>query len=203
MGFPFHKNPDKQLVHYTVEAIIEGLRSSDGAVLEYVYRMYFPSIRFFVIRNSGSDEDAQDVFQEAMILIYKKIKRDDLELTCAFKSYLYSVCRLLWLQQLDNRQIKLTTLTENEVYIKIDDQIEQEYKEQERYRLYQKHFKTLKPECQEILKLVLRKVPLKEMARIMNVRSEHFLKKKKYECKDMLIKRIQNDLNFKYLKDEW
>ena len=191
------------MVHYTVEAIIEGIRSSDASILEFVYRKYFSTIRFFVIKNSGTDEDAQDIFQEAMILIYKRIKKDTLELSCAFRTYLYSVCRLLWLQQLNKRQVKVTSLSENEVYINLDDQVEQQYKEQERYRLYQKHFKTLKPECQEILRLSLKRVPLKEIARLMNFSSEKYLKKKKYECKEMLIKRIQNDLNFKDLRDEW
>lgn len=203
MGLPFHKDQDQQLVHYTVEAIIEGIRSNDGVVLEFVYRKYFPTIRFFVIKNSGSDEDAQDIFQEAMILIYKRIKSDSLELTCAFSTYLYSVCRLLWLRQLEKRQVKVTRLSENEVHINLDDQVELQYREQERYRLYQKHFKTLRPECQEILRLSLKKVPLKEIARRMNISSEKYLKKRKYECKEMLIKRIQNDLNFKDLKDEW
>lgn len=191
------------MVHYTVEAIIDGLKTSDNVVLEYVYRKYFPVVRFFVIKNSGTDEDAQDIFQEALILIYRRLKEESLNLTCAFKTYLYSVCRILWLRQLEKRKIKTDGLVDNQVFVHLEEQVEDQAKEQERFRLYQKHFGTLRKDCQEILQLFLKKVPLKEIAKMVNISSEKYLKKRKYECKEMLIKRIQNDPTFKQLKNEW
>ena len=73
--------------------------------------------------------------------------------------------------------------------------------EQERYKLYQKHFQTLHMDCQTILTMFLEKVPLRDIAKKMNIKSEKYLKKRKYQCKEILVKRIQNDANFKRLKD--
>lgn len=189
------------MIHYTVEALLEGLRTSNNEVLSFIYRKYFPEIRFFVIKNSGSDEDAQDVFQESIIIIYKKLRDDVLDLTCSFKTYLYSVCRIVWLKQLEKRKNKSDNFSDNQVFVDLQDGVDEMAEEQERFKLYQKHFQTLHIDCQTILKLFLEKVPLREIASRMNIKSEKYLKKRKYQCKEILVKRIQNDPNFKRLKD--
>ncbi|MCX6223200.1 MAG: sigma-70 family RNA polymerase sigma factor [Bacteroidia bacterium] len=191
------------MVHYTVEAILEGLKTSDSNVLEYVYKKYFPIVRFFVIKNSGTDEDAKDVFQEAIILIFKRLKDESLDLTCAFKTYLYSVCRILWLRQLEKRKVRNKVVADDQVFIHLDEDIEGLAAEQEQFRIYQKHFQLLHKDCQEILQLFLKKVPLKEIARMMNIKSDKYLKKRKYDCKEALIKRIQNDPEYKRVRNEY
>lgn len=190
------------MIHYTVEAILEGLKTNDNEVLNFIYRKYFPEIRFFVIKNSGSDEDAQDVFQEAIIIIYKKLRDGVLDLTCSFKTYLYSVCRIVWLKQLDKRKLKTDGFSDNQVFVDLQEGVEELAEEQERFKLYQKHFQSLHIDCQTILKMFLQKVPLKEIASRLNIKSEKYLKKRKYQCKEILVKRIQNDPNFKKLKHD-
>jgi RNA polymerase sigma factor (sigma-70 family) len=203
LGLPFYQEQDQQLVHYTVEAILEGLKTSDSNVLEYVYKKYFPVVRFFVIKNSGTDEDAKDVFQEAVIILYKKLKDGSLDLTCAFKTYLYSVCRILWLRQLEKKKVRNEVVSDNQVFIQLDEDVEGLAAEQEQFRIYQKHFKLLHKDCQDILQLFLKKVSLKEIAQKMNIKSDKYLKKRKYDCKEALIKRIQNDPDYKRLKNEY
>jgi RNA polymerase sigma factor (sigma-70 family) len=204
LGLPFYHEQDQQLVHYTVEAILEGLKTSNSNVLEYVYKKYFPIVRFFVIKNSGTDDDAKDVFQEAIILIYKKLIDGSLDLTCTFKTYLYSVGRLLWLRQLEKKKVRKEVVTDNQVFIRVDDNdFEGLVTEQEQYRIYQKHFQLLHKDCQEILRLFLQKVPLKEIAQMMSIKSDKYLKKRKYACKEALIKRIQNDPEYKRLRNEY
>lgn len=202
MGLPFYKDQDQQMVHYTVEAILTGLKNSDNDILRYVYTKYYPEIRFFVIKNSGTDEDAKDTFQEALIVIFKKLKSESLELTCSFKTYLYSVARKIWLKHLEKDRIKTNELTDNQIFIELEDDMDQLLSEQERFRLYQKHFLTLHKDCQAILKMFLQKVPLKEIQHRLNLASEKYVKKRKYQCKEILVKRIKNDPNYNSLKNE-
>ena len=199
VGFALDKNQD-QNVHYTVEAQLEGIRTSNNEVLSFIYRKYFQEIRFFVLKNSGSDEDAQDVFQESIIIIYKKLRDDTLDLTCSFKTYLYSVCRIVWLKQLDRRNSKSERFSDVMSFVEINDGVDQAVVDQERFKLYQKHFVTLHSDCQKILRLFLAKVPLKDIAAKMNIKSEKYLKKRKFQCKEILVKRIQNDPEYKKLK---
>ncbi len=202
MGLPLHKELNKQIIHYTVEAMLEGLRTSNNEVLSFIYRQYYPEIRFFVIKNSGSDEDAQDVFQESIIIIYKKLRDDVLKLSCSFKTYLYSVCRIVWLKQLEKRKTKTDSLSYNQAFVDLQEGIGEMAEEQERFKLYQKHFQTLHEDCQMILKLFFEKKSHKEIASKMNITSENYLKKRKYQCKEILVKRIQNDPDFKRIKND-
>jgi RNA polymerase sigma factor (sigma-70 family) len=202
LGLPFYKEPDQQMIHYTVEAILSGLVNSDNEILGYVYKKYYPEIRFFVIKNSGTDEDAKDTFQEALIVIYKKLKSGNLELTCSFKTYLYSVARIIWMRHLEKNKIKTDELTDRQVFVDFEDNMELFLSEQERYKMYQKYFLTLHKDCQTILKLFLQKVPLKEIQAKLNLSSEKYVKKRKYQCKEILVKRIKNDPNYKLLSNE-
>ncbi|MDP4206820.1 MAG: hypothetical protein Q8859_12585, partial [Bacteroidota bacterium] len=64
-------------------------------------------------------------------------------------------------------------------------------------RLYQKHFKSLGADCQKILQLYFDKVSLKQITQIMGFKSELYAKKRKYKCKEYLVKSIKQDLEYK------
>ncbi len=51
-----------------------------GITISYkdVYSQNYTSVERFIINNSGTSEDAKDIFQEAMIILYEKLQRDDL-----------------------------------------------------------------------------------------------------------------------------
>lgn len=66
----------------------------------------------------------------------------------------------------------------------------------EQYKLYQIHFKRLSKDCQKILQLFLKKVSLTEIADEMGIDSMQFMKRKKYKCKEQLIRYIKSDPNF-------
>ncbi|MFC0606355.1 RNA polymerase sigma factor [Rufibacter quisquiliarum] len=80
--------------------IIEGILRDDEVALSRLYKLHFPMVLFFVQSNNGTEDDAKDIFQEAVIVFYEKIKAGQLELNCQIKTYLYSICRRLWLKRL-------------------------------------------------------------------------------------------------------
>ncbi|BAX80181.1 RNA polymerase sigma factor [Labilibaculum antarcticum] len=185
---------------YTTEAILEGISMSNNDVLNYIYSKFFPSIRNYIENNNGNEEDARDLFQEAIIVIYRKMKKEPLVLNCNFKTYIYSVCRLLWLKQLEKRKNSNEISSEAILDNRLDEATET-YDQTERYRLYQKHFKLLGPDCKQLLQLTLEKVSLKEISEIMGYKSEKYAKKKKYQCKQTLIESIKSDNEFKEVYD--
>jgi len=186
------------MTHYTDEAILEGLRKQDRDVIRYVYKEYYPTIKFLIITNSGNETDAEDVFQDAMVIIYRKIIENKLVLTSSFKTFLYSICRNLWLQRLDRKLFSYEFL-ENENLTDMQDSIVVEMREaeNERYRLFQQHFLRLSEDCKKVLRLFMNKVPLKEIAEIMGFKTEKYAKTRKFMCKEKLKNAIINDPNFK------
>lgn len=184
------------MIHYSDTNILEGIQRRDDVILRYTYDQYYPMIRFFIIRNSGTESDAQDIFQEAMIAIFIRIRKKELNLTCSFKTFIYSVCRHKWLQHLDrNRQFNRLHDLENHVVLEEKEIYEDEL--QLRKRLYQRHFLNLSESCREILSLFLQKVPFEEVARKMGYKNRQYAIKRKYECVRSLYTRIMNDPEYK------
>lgn len=185
--------------------LLNGIRRNDTIVLQYIYKNFYSNINFFIKKNSGDDDDANDIFQEAIIIIYRKLKADELILDCSFETYLYSVCRFLWLKHLDKRKIEKENIKDNQQYVEdiYDESLEKITDLNERYRLYQKHFTNLGKDCQKVLQLYFDKVPLKNIAQIMGFKSEKYAKKRKFKCKEYLIKSIKQDLEYdKILKGD-
>jgi RNA polymerase sigma factor (sigma-70 family) len=179
------------------ENILVGLRDRDTKVLDYIYKNFYEQIKVFILRNRGSIEDAKDVYQDALLVIYQKASKDNLELSCSFQTYLYSVCRLLWLKQLESNQIQRNTAEETGMYIELDEDLVEVFEKNERYKLYQHHFQKLSFSCQKVLELFLAGISLREIANILGFKSEHYVKKRKYQCKEKLISSIKSDPNFK------
>src|SRR3989339_1281700 len=101
------------MTDYTNLELLNGILRNDTIVLQYIYKNFYSKINFFIKKNNGDDDDANDIFQEAIIIIYRKLKANELVLDCTFETYLYSICRFLWLKQLEKRKIEKESIKDN------------------------------------------------------------------------------------------
>jgi len=79
---------------------LERLRKRDNAAYNLLYTFYYPSIEKFVLRNSGNAADAQDVFQETIMVLLDKVPKKDFILTSSMKTYIMAVASNIWLKRL-------------------------------------------------------------------------------------------------------
>jgi RNA polymerase sigma factor (sigma-70 family) len=93
---------DKELKDSTPtdSEVILGILNNSESALKRLYIAYFPMVLQLIINNSGDEDDAKDIYQEAIIVLYNKVKAGDFELSSKLKTYIYSVCRRLWLKRL-------------------------------------------------------------------------------------------------------
>ena len=93
--------------------IIVKLRSTDDRLVDQafaeLYQEYYPMIRSYIMNNNGNDDDAADIFQDALIVLYDKVRDPVFQLTCTIKTFVYSICRNLWLKKLARRKQHLNT----------------------------------------------------------------------------------------------
>lgn len=80
--------------------LLERLAQNDRQAAEAIYRQNYPMVEALVTQNNGSGDDARDIFQEAMVVLYEKACSGEFELNCQIRTYLYSVSRRLWLKRL-------------------------------------------------------------------------------------------------------
>lgn len=193
------------MIVYSDEQILKGVLRHDNLILQYIYKQYYYKINYFVRKNRGNEDDASDVFQEAIIVIYRKLKENDIVFQkSSFAGYLFSVCRFIWLKQLEKRRIEREKLQDTLPFQEnlYDENLVELVDKNERYSLYQKHFATLSPDCQKLMQLFYEKVSLREIAKIMGYKSENYAKTRKYKCKEILIKRIKQDTEFKKILED-
>ena len=146
---------------------------------------FFPAVRKMILRNGGSSQDAEDIFQEALIVFCRRIKDPDFLLTSKPSTYLFGVCRLLWKDELRKRRHILSggpeafagsAETDGSA---IDEAMEKEIGA----RLAEKALEQLGERCRQLLVLFYnRRLRLKEIAGIMGYTSENTAKNQKYKC---------------------
>lgn len=188
---------------YSVEEIIAGIRSRDNSVLQFVYKEYYPTVHHFIITNNGNADDAKDIFQECIIVIYRKLKDEDhFFLNSSFKTFIYSIARHLWLKHLRTLKYEGQKINDHNKYVELKEEPFKIENEDLRMSLYQKYFRQLPEDCQKILSLTARDVPQKEIASQLGFSSENYIKKRKHYCKEFLISKIKEDPLYQDLLDE-
>lgn len=79
---------------------VTGLKERNNAAYNLLYTFYYPTIKKFVTRNSGTAADAEDVFQETIIVLLDKVPKEDFILTSSIKTYIHAVASNIWLKRL-------------------------------------------------------------------------------------------------------
>ena len=189
-------------INFSDSAILQGLKEKRTDCIRQLYREFFPLTKSIVEKNSGSYQDAEDVFQDAVIVLFQKIHAGPLVLNCSLKTFFFSICKNIWKQRLDRKwRLLYQDDLVNELPADYDGvQIEVDEEKLEKIRLFQVHFASLPKDCQKILKLFLMKVSLKEIAHQMGFKDAAYAKTRKYLCKNMLRKKIVLDPKYKILK---
>jgi len=183
---------------------IKGISENDRSLLKEIYQLFLPRIIQFVQLNSGTREDALDIFQEAIMIIYKKAKAGDLVISRSFYNYLYTVCKNLWLRELDKKKSALVSSSNSliDTYKGFEDSaldIETQIAERALYKLYLDKFKALGEGCRQVLKHFFAGASMKSIAQDMGFASEGYAKKRKHMCQKKLVESIKKDPQFKEL----
>ncbi len=182
--------------------LITGFIEHNSRIILKIYEDCFPMIEKMVMNSGGVSEQAEDIFQDAMIVAYRKIVSGKFELRCKFSTYLYAVSKKIWTQEKRKNRRRHVTLDSNTDLVE-----EPEYFFDEnnlkQVEIIGKHFSELSPDCQKILKMHFNKVSICEIQRVMGYDSPHYAMDRKYRCKKSLMKRIMNDPKFKTITNEY
>lgn len=162
--------------------LLQGLARSDDKALEIIYLENFPVILRMVQQNNGSDDDAKDLFQEAMIILYEKVQQGDFDLYSKLKTFLYAVCRRLWLKKLQgNTWIGLSDHIEET--LPLEDTMEEHEKRDKQFRIMQKSMGSLGEPCKTLLAdYYLHKRSMQDIAEKFGYTNAENAKNQKYKC---------------------
>ncbi|HMX37627.1 MAG TPA: sigma-70 family RNA polymerase sigma factor [Ferruginibacter sp.] len=163
--------------------LLKGLAVNDKQVIEAIYRDNYPMVQAFILNNNGNSDEARDIFQETMIVLYEKAITEGFELNCQLKTYIYSVCRRLWLKRLQQLQ-RYSSLVENvEDSVPVEEDIEKHEKHNNDFLLMESAMNKIGEPCKSLLDAYyIQKKNMQEIAAEFGYTNADNAKTQKYKC---------------------
>jgi RNA polymerase sigma factor (sigma-70 family) len=170
--------------------LIDGIAKGSTESLRIVYKDHFPIVAQYIIKNSGSEEDARDVFQEAIIVLYDKINKGDFVLSSRLQTYIYSVSRIIWLKKLNsNNPITVSMHQELEETLVMEDDLQESHTKEMQFHLMEESLTLLGEPCQTIIKdFYIHDLSMQEICEKFGYTNANNAKTQKYKCLQRLKK---------------
>jgi RNA polymerase sigma factor (sigma-70 family) len=164
--------------------VLEKIRSGDEKALHFLYKKYYRMMVNMVIKNSGTEDEAKDIFQDSLVVFWQKAVSKELILTSKISTYLYSICQNLWRKELE-RKSRLSHEEKDRAEFPDDDR-------KERIKLVSDCLEELGENCRKILTYYyFDDLSMQDIAERMGFANADTAKTKKYKCKkelDQIIK---------------
>jgi RNA polymerase sigma factor (sigma-70 family) len=183
-------------VKFSDTELLNGIISMDEKFLKEYYSRFYQTVRRFVLSNSGNEEDAKDLFQDVLVVLFQKARTEHFKLTCALGTYLYSVSRLLWLKELGKRKWICHKTVDYEEFIDTESDIDMISEKNERLLFYRKCFEKLSDSCRKVLSLFMDGLSIADITMRMGFKSEQHTKNRRYRCKLSLISSIKAEYGY-------
>ncbi|MBA2613257.1 MAG: sigma-70 family RNA polymerase sigma factor [Bacteroidetes bacterium] len=180
----------KTKVQFTEDQFIDGLRTGNNEVLNVLYKKYYNLVLKFIVNNSGTQEAAQDIYQETIIVLYENVQKPGFTLNCQLQTYIYSIAKRLWLKQLkkNSKTFLFKDDDENEVVDVTEDMTVYETKEAELEKMNQSLVELGEP-CATLIKdFYVQKLSMDEIAEKFGYTNADNAKNQKYKCLQRLKK---------------
>lgn len=163
--------------------LLEGLARNDRKAVETLYKQNYSMVQAFILNNNGTTDDARDIFQEAMIVLFEKAKDGQLELNCQIKTYVYSVCRRLWLKRLQQLQRFGAPVESLENMVPVEEELEEHERKNEAFAVMEKAMTHLGEPCKSLLEAYyIQKKQMLDIAAEFGYTNADNAKNQKYKC---------------------
>ena len=163
--------------------LLEGLAKNDRQAIEGIYRDNYGMVQAFILNNSGSSDDARDIFQEAMIVLFEKAGSGTFELNCQLKTYIYSVCRRLWLKRLNQMQRFTAQVETLEEIVLVEEEMEAHEKHNTDFTMMENAMSKIGEPCKSLLEsYYIQKKHMQEIAKDFGYTNADNAKTQKYKC---------------------
>jgi RNA polymerase sigma factor (sigma-70 family) len=174
------------------QEIFERIKKGDEKALEVLYKKYYRMMTKLVITNSGTEDEARDIYQDALIVFWQKATSGNLVLTSKISTYIYSICQNLWRKELDRKK----RLSNEEK----DTAVTQDTDTPEKEKIIQKCIDQLGETCKKVLTYYyFEEMSMQDIAEKLGFANTDTAKTKKYKCKkklDELVKAQYSEQDF-------
>jgi RNA polymerase sigma factor (sigma-70 family) len=172
--------------------IFERIQKGDEKALEFLYKKYYRMMTKLVITNSGTEEEARDIYQDALIVFWQKATSGNLVMTSKISTYIYSICQNLWRKELERKKRLSNEEKDASVTLDLDTA--------EREKIIASCIEQLGDTCKKVLMYYyFEEMSMQDIADKLGFANTDTAKTKKYKCKkklDELIKAQYTEHDF-------
>lgn len=170
----------------TDHELLQGLKIQNEKAIYEVYTSYYPSVEKYIVMNSGGAQDAEDVFQDSVMVLLNYVAKENFILTCSIKTLVFAIARRLWLKQLRYRSRNETLL---EIEIEQEDFIthwEEVESSERKYDSIPQVLSRISVHCSGLLKQLFLTGKIPE-----HYKNNHTMRNQKYKCLEQARKMMQ------------
>lgn len=175
-------------VFYTDTELLQGLAAGDRTVVASLYKLYLPVLTKWIMSRGGLDSDADDVFQEALLVVYEKAKSPEFCLTCKLSTYLFAVSKRIWYKKLEQSSNFYNLDTEEgegeqQFGAAYDEDVQEHWEKEAQFEQLNQALDQLGEPCAALLKaFYIDKKNMQEIATVFKYTNAENAKTQKYKC---------------------
>ena len=176
------------------QEVLDKIARGEEEALDYLYKKYYRMMTNIVLRNNGTEEEAKDVYQDALVVFWQKATSGKLVLTSRISTFIYSICLNLWRKELE-RKSRLVQSDGNE-----GEPDYMTHERDEKVRIIHECINELGDACRKLLSYhYFDGMSMTEIAKKLGYANTDTAKTKKYKCKQKLYKLVKT----KYSKSDF
>ena len=177
---------------------IQAFFSGEEVVIKQLYSNLYPNVKSFVLNNSGTMEDADEIFQNALYQLIIRSKVKNVHIKTSLEAYIFTICKYSWYKELNNRKKQVR----NEGVFELKDETSHHIEsilQQERWDLFEEMIEKLSDNCQKLLQDFFKKVSYDVIIEKFNYRNKNVAFQRIFKCKKKLTALIKADNRYKNL----
>lgn len=169
------------------------MNGQNDKVLSYLYEHTLRKVKRFIIMNNGTAEEANDIFQDAVIVLFNQVKLNKYNRNYEVDGFIFSVSRNLWIDKVRRgKRMPIRELVDIDIADSQD--LLMDMISKEKTSAMRKAFERLDEKCRKILNYAIyQKLSMREIAEKMGYSSENVAKTNHYRCKQYLSKIVKED----------
>lgn len=168
---------------FTEQALLKGLAKNDSKAIETIYKNNFNMVQNYILNNNGTYDEARDIFQEAMIALYEKAQSESFVLTCKINTYVYSICRRLWLKRLQQLGRYSNQIDGLEETVQVEEDLEIHEKRNIDFAIMERALNSLGEPCRSLIEgFYIKKMDMQALSKEFGYTNADNAKTQKYKC---------------------
>ena len=177
--------------------MVDGIRRGDEGTLVTLSRKSLRPVRAFVMRNSGTAEDAEEILHESLVILWERVRSGRFELGSKLETFIVGTARNLWLRRLARARRELPGSIDPDMRASEDRDPLEALMDDETTGEIASALHRLGEPCRTLLLLFYwEEQSMEEIARRMGFANAETAKSKKYQCKKSLaglLKKLETD----------